>query len=263
MLSLYRRPIALALLTPVVVCAILALISPGVRRLPFGVWAIVYLGGAAGGLAGWFVCSRWWASRYGRAFRNNDRHAVRRMSDRAVRRLRGRGAQPEVYADLLEGDACVSEDRFAEALALYSSVAARTAEGTVPKLKKSLPLLQNNIAWCLVELGEDPARALALASESATWARQQRNRKLLAVCLGTLGAAQLRNGLQDAAIGNLREALTLQDARAQRGAVLYYLGEALRRAGRAEEARKSYEDSRRFDPDGRHGNLSREALARL
>jgi tetratricopeptide (TPR) repeat protein len=260
MLSPHRRAIGYALVTPVVVGGAAFLLVPAVRRIPIQGWALIFAFSALGAVGGWFGSTRFWSWRYQRAFRRRDHRTLDRMAGR-LQRLRGRGPLYQTHADIVEGDARLSEDRLAEAVQLYGSAISRIEEAQISTLKASVPLLKNNIAWCLVELDADPHRALALATEGASWAKQQAKTQLRASCLGTLGAAQFRNGQHEAAIVSLRESLSLHTNPISRSSVLYYLGEALRNSGRIEEAVSSYQQSRDQDPEGRHGKLAAERLA--
>jgi tetratricopeptide (TPR) repeat protein len=258
----YLRPFAYALFLPLAAELALYLFVPAMRAIPTEEWALIYAFSVVGALAGWVVASKFGSWRYKRAFRCRDYRTLDRIAAR-LRRLSGRGPRYQAYANIVEGDARLSDNRLAEAALLYGSAVSLIEQADIAPLKASVPVLKNNVAWCLVELDSEPQRALALATEAAGCAKQFAKPQLRASFLGTLGAAQFRNGQQEAAIANLREALVLHTSAVSRSSVLYYLGEALRESGRVDEALTSYRQSRAEDPRGRHGKLAAEKLTSL
>jgi tetratricopeptide (TPR) repeat protein len=262
MLSRYLTPIGYALLVPLAVALALYLFVPAMRTMPTQGWAVIYGFSALGALGGWIGWSRLWNWRYRRAFRRRDHRTLDGIAAR-LRRTRLRRPLYLAYADIVEGDARLSENRLADAVRLYDSAISRIEETRIATLQASVPLLKNNVAWCLVELESSPDQALALATEAASWAKQQPNAQLRASCLGTLGAAQLRNDQPEAAIANLRESFGLHTDPVSRSSVLYYLGEALRTAGRIKDASDAYRQARDQNPEGRHGRLAAERLAAM
>lgn len=254
------RPFVYALLVPLAAALALYLFVPKLRTMPTQGWALIYGFSALGALGGWAGSSRLWSWRYRRAFRRRDHRTLERIA----RRLRGARLRRPLYlayADIVEGDARLSENRLAEAAQLYASAVSRVERTQIATLRASVPLLKNNIAWCLVDLDSDPQRALSLATEAASWAKLHAKPQLRASCLGTLGAALFRNGQEEAAIVSLRESLALHTDPVSRSSVSFYLGEALRTSGRIEESMASYRHARDADPDGRHGKLAAERLA--
>ena len=123
-------------------------------------------------------------------------------------------------------------------------------------------LLQNNLAWTLLETGE-PRRAIALARATLDGLRRE-DRRLASTLRGTIGCAL-------AACGEPEEAIDLLDDVMARdrsqdlwlvSARLYYRGIALSELGRGDEALAAWEMAHEVQPHGLYGQRAHECLLR-
>ncbi len=116
--------------------------------------------------------------------------------------------------------------------------AAETTSSLLPADPRITIFFYGELAQTLLDRGEALDRALEFARYShADVPRGEQYGQLRAATLGTLGQAQLRNGLADSAIAAFRMALPLSP---DSQAVLFHLGEALEQQKKADLAIDAY-----------------------
>jgi tetratricopeptide (TPR) repeat protein len=151
----------------------------------------------------------------------------------------------------LRASGLVSEERYAEALAL-------AGELDVDKLPAGeRPAHANLVAWCCAHAGET-ARAVELARATAAAPAPPRLKPYL---LGTLGAALVLDRQPAAAVAPLREALALGGPRSAQVVRRLYLGDALAALGRLDEARAEWNEAVTIASKSRWGRRAQERLA--
>ncbi len=152
---------------------------------------------------------------------------------------------------LTEGHVLAGEGKHAEAIHLYESI-ARDRLGAI-----YLPLLLNNLAWSLAEIGDgrravDVSRQSLEASEEITGAAT--NEDLRAAQLGTRGAALVVAGEAKEGVELLEQSLARGGNAFSQAARAFYLGEghlALGDRAAAEEAWRRAEDASPRSASGR------------
>ncbi len=143
---------------------------------------------------------------------------------------------------LHEGSLLAQEGRYAEAARVFEAIDRR-------RVGRGLPLLLNNLAWCLVRTGKGP-RALVLARESIAAGDGGLSGGDLQACqLGTLGAALVTDGKPDEAIAPLERALACGGVPRHQAVRAFYLGEALHAVGREDEAVLAWQRAAKACPD--------------
>ena len=244
---------ALVALTAVVIVV-------GALELRLGLAWIVAFAALAG-----FVPVRSWAYR---AIARRAQRRVTRLSE--ARRWEDArtllGELREIYARtpaaieqlrMREATTFLLEGRFAEAARLYESIdRARLAPAHVP-------WLLNNLAWAHVRSGNGP-RAVEIArgslDASAALPNDAPLGDLRACQLGTLGAALSLTGELDDAVSLLEQALARGGSPRQQAARELYLGEALHKLDRHDEARAAWKRAVDAAPDDDLAKHAREKL---
>jgi tetratricopeptide (TPR) repeat protein len=137
-----------------------------------------------------------------------------------------------------EGSILAREGRFKDACALLESLDRRLLGAA------SVPRLLNSLAWALAHVGRT-SEAVTTARESLESTAEALDRALVgedlrAYQLGTLGTALVLDGQAAEAIAPLEQALARGGRPGAQAIRAFYLGEALRAAGKGPEARKAY-----------------------
>ena len=192
-----------------------------------------------------------------RAFAAEDLPAVRHELSQLIDYFRDQPRMRELLR-MAEASAYVAEEKFPEARAILESI-DQSILG-----EESLPTIQNNLAYCMAHLGE-AERAIELARAAVGRAEGQ-SPAMVANLLGTLGVCQLLAGHADEAVPILQKALGrgAQGQPVQRHAQAiraYYLGEALAKVGRAQEANDAWERAVKEAPQTRYGRRAQEKRA--
>jgi tetratricopeptide (TPR) repeat protein len=150
------------------------------------------------------------------------------------------------------------ERRHAEAAALIASLDRKVLP------KHFIPVLLNNLAWSVALSGE-PGRGVDLARESMEASEHvghvASSQDVRASQLGTLGAALTLAGKPEEGAPLLEQALARGGSKYSQSARAFYLGEALRALGRADDATAAYERAMREGEDNAYANDAREKLA--
>jgi tetratricopeptide (TPR) repeat protein len=148
------------------------------------------------------------------------------------------------------------EGKHAEAAALYGSIDRSLIE------PRNVPIFLNNFAWALA-LSGDPGRAVPLARESIEVADAITPPLSAAVRpsqMGTLGAALALSGKAEEAIPLLEDALASGGSPRDQSARSFFYGEALRGAGRTDDAIAAY---RRAEKESPTSSFAKTAVERL
>lgn len=129
------------------------------------------------------------------------------------------------------------------------------------------PWYLNNLAWSLAHTGQ-AARAVAMARESIAASEAAGDTAVMledlrAFQLGTLGASLVLAGDPEAAVAPLEQSLARGGKPRHQAARAFYLGEALRALGRADEAAAAYDRAIGEAPDSEHGHEAKAARERL
>jgi tetratricopeptide (TPR) repeat protein len=121
-------------------------------------------------------------------------------------------------------------------------------------------LLENNLAWALLESGE-PRRAIAMAQAALDVLRRE-DRWLVSTLRGTIGCALAVSGEPDAAIDLLDDVMAHErnDHPWLASIRLYYRGAALFEVGRVDEALTTWERAHALQPRGIHGQRAHERI---
>jgi tetratricopeptide (TPR) repeat protein len=258
-MTLRRQLALLRLFILVLFCVLvaLAIVVAGELRFP-----VIYFTPAIA-LVVWMVYSRAPRRLAGRAFAKLSRMVVagNTAGARAVlNELReayvtSRHAMEQLR--LQESSILVLERRHAEAAALLASL-DRTL---LPK--HFLPVLLNNLAWSVALSGE-PGRGVELARESMKASEHVGHAASLhdvrGSQLGTLGAALTLAGKPEEGAPLLEQALARGGSSYSQSARAFYLGEALRALGRADDATAAYERAAREGNDNGYAKDARDRL---
>src|SRR5262245_10396437 len=170
--------------------------------------------------------------RLSRAFAQEDLSAVRHELLQLIDYFREQPRMRELLR-MAEASAFVAEEKYAEARAVLEAI-DQSILG-----EEALPTIQNNLAWCMAQLGETE-RAIELARAAVGRAEGQ-SASTVANLLGTLGMCYVQAGRAEEAVPILQKALG-RGAQANppqpHGQAIraYYLGEALAALGRTGEA---------------------------
>jgi tetratricopeptide (TPR) repeat protein len=192
--------------------------------------------------------------RLARAFAAEDLPAMRRELGRLIDYFRDQPRMREILR-MAEASAFVAEEKYAEARAVLESI-DQSILG-----EAALPTIQNNIAFCMAQLGE--AEAAVEMARAAVGRAEDQSAATVANLLGTLGICYVQARRHAEALPVLQKALgrgeKAQPVQRHAQAIrAYYLGEALLALGRAAEARQAFERAAKEAPNTRYGRRALE-----
>ena len=116
--------------------------------------------------------------------------------------------------------------------------------------KKGAPVISNQIAWCLAQLGE-PAKALELA-QSVLAQLEGMGPQFTASGHLVIGASCLFLGMPGEAVSHLEQANNTTFA-STKSAASFYLGECYSALGDSQKARLAYQQAHEASPKGKFG----------
>jgi tetratricopeptide (TPR) repeat protein len=159
---------------------------------------------------------------------------------------------------MAEASALVAEEKYAEARAVLESIDQAILG------EEALPTIQNNLAFCMAQLGEVDA-AIEM-SRAAVGRAEGQSAGTVANLLGTLGMCYVQAGRAGEAVPLLQKALG-RGAQAQpvqrygQAIRAYYLGEALLAEGRKSEANEAFDRAVKEAPGTRYARRAQEKRA--
>ena len=116
--------------------------------------------------------------------------------------------------------------------------------------KKGAPVITNQIAWCLAQLGE-PTKALELA-QSVLTQLESMGPQFTASGHLAIGTSCLLSGKPAEAVTHLEQANNTTFA-STKSAASFYLGRVLHRPGNSPKARLAYQQAHEASPRGKFG----------
>jgi tetratricopeptide (TPR) repeat protein len=122
---------------------------------------------------------------------------------------------------------------------------------------KGAPVVANQIAWCLAQLGE-PAKALELA-QSVLAQLESMGPQFTASGHLVIGTACLFLGKPGEAVGHLEQANDTTFA-STKSAASFYLGQCYSALGDSQKARLAYQQAHEVSPKGKFGIIALEHL---
>ena len=195
--------------------------------------------------------------RLGRAFAAEDLPAMRHELLQLIDYFRDQPRMREVLR-MAEASALVAEEKYPEARAVLESIDQAILG------EEALPTIQNNLAFCMAQLGETDA-AIEM-SRAAVGRAEGQSAATVANLLGTLGMCYVQAKRADEAVPILQKALG-RGAQAQpvqryaQAIRAYYLGEALLAQGRKSEANESFDRAVKEAPGTRYARRAQEKRA--
>lgn len=123
--------------------------------------------------------------------------------------------------------------------------------------KKGAPVVANQIAWCLVQLGE-PAKALEL-TQSVLTQLERMGPPFAASGHLVIGTSSLLLGKPKEAVSHLEQANNTSFA-STKSAASFYLGECYSSLGDSQKARLAYQQAYEASPGGKFGIAALEHL---
>jgi tetratricopeptide (TPR) repeat protein len=145
------------------------------------------------------------------------------------------------------------EERYQEALNELQALDAKKIG------KKGAPVVENQVAWCKIHLGE-PAKAIEI-TQSLLPQLESMGPDYGSSAHLVLGAANLLLNKPSEAVPHLEKAYTSSmDAPTRKATAAFYLGEAFSALGKSEDAREAYQHAYEALPNGRFGMRASERL---
>jgi tetratricopeptide (TPR) repeat protein len=123
--------------------------------------------------------------------------------------------------------------------------------------KKNAPVITNQIAWCLAQLGE-PAKALGL-TQSVLPDLERMGPQFTVSAHLVLGTSCLFLGKPGDAVSHLEQVNTTKFS-STKSAAAFYLGECYSALGDSQNARLAYKQARDASPNGKFGIMALERL---